>query len=131
MAAIIAPNVAQGHPPCPANKFLAKIASDWHKPDGLFVVQPENVEAFLSPLPVGRLPGVGKVTERTLENMGIQTVGDLKPWDRAALEGHFGRYGVRLYGLARGIDHSEVVPNRPTKSISAEDMMRCWQKRSQ
>jgi DNA polymerase-4 len=82
------------------NKFLAKIASDWHKPDGLFVIQPENVETFLSPLPVGRLPGVGKVTERTLENMGIQTVGDLRDWDLAALEGHFGRYGVRLYGLA-------------------------------
>jgi DNA polymerase-4 len=103
------------------NKFLAKIASDWYKPDGLFVIQPENVETFLSPLPVGRLPGVGNVTERTLENMGVQTVGDLRAWDLAALEGHFGRYGVRLYGLARGIDHSEVVPNRPTKSISAED----------
>lgn len=102
-------------------KFLAKIASDCHKPDGLFVIQPENVETFLSPLPVGRLPGVGKVTERTLENMGIQTVGDLRGWDLAALEGHFGRYAVRLYGLARGIDHSEAVPNRPTKSISAED----------
>jgi nucleotidyltransferase/DNA polymerase involved in DNA repair len=54
------------------NKFLAKIASDWQKPDGLFVIQPENVEPFLSPLPVGRLPGVGKVTERTLEKTGIQ-----------------------------------------------------------
>jgi DNA polymerase IV len=53
--------------------------------------------------------------------MGIKTVGDLRSWDLAALEGHFGRYGVRLYGLARGIDNSEVVPNRPTKSISAED----------
>src|SRR5947209_10250414 len=53
------------------NKFLAKIASDWHKPDGLFVIQPENVETFLSPLPVLRLPGVGNVTERTLENMGV------------------------------------------------------------
>jgi DNA polymerase-4 len=103
------------------NKFLAKIASDWHKPNGLFVIQPENVETFLSPLPVGRLPGVGKVTERTLEKMDIQTVGDLRGRDLAALEGHFGRYGLRLYGLARGIDRSEVVPNRPTKSISAED----------
>jgi DNA polymerase IV len=62
------------------NKFLAKIASDWHKPDGLFVIQPENVETFLSPLPVLRLPGVGKVTEETLEKMGIQTVGDLRAW---------------------------------------------------
>jgi DNA polymerase IV len=103
------------------NKFLAKIASDWHKPDGLFVIQPENVETFLSPLPVLRLPGVGKVTEETLEKMGVQTVGDLRAWELPALEEHFGRYGVRLYRLARGIDHSEVVPNRPTKSISAED----------
>lgn len=103
------------------NKFLAKIASDWRKPDGLFVIQPEGVDAFLSPLPVGRLPGVGKVTERRLEKIGIQTVENLRRLDIAALEGQFGRYGVRLYELARGIDHSEVVPNRPTKSISAED----------
>src|SRR3954447_2629324 len=76
------------------NKFLAKLASDWRKPDGLFVIQPENVETFLSPLPVVRLPGVGKVTEETLEKMGVQTVGDLRAWDLAALEGHFGRYGA-------------------------------------
>src|SRR5579862_6576876 len=58
------------------NKFLAKIASDWRKPDGLFVIQPAEVDAFLTPLPVGRLPGVGKVTEARLEQMGIHTVGD-------------------------------------------------------
>ncbi|MFZ0589466.1 MAG: DNA polymerase IV [Bryobacteraceae bacterium] len=103
------------------NKFLAKIASDWRKPDGLFVIQPESVDAFLSPLPVGCLPGVGKVTEKRLERIGILTVENLRTLDIAALEEHFGRYGVRLYELARGIDQSEVVPNRPTKSISAED----------
>jgi DNA polymerase IV len=103
------------------NKFLAKIASDWRKPDGLFVIQPEAVDAFLSPLPVRRLPGVGKVTEQRLEEIGIRTVGDLRGLDAAALEAHFGRYGLRLYELARGIDHSEVIPNRATKSISAED----------
>ncbi|MGI9071514.1 MAG: DNA polymerase IV [Bryobacteraceae bacterium] len=103
------------------NKFLAKIASDWRKPDGLFVTQPEGVDAFLSPLPVRRLPGVGKVTETKLEKIGIQTVGDLRRLNAAALEAHFGRYGLRLYDLARGIDHSEVIPNRATKSISAED----------
>jgi DNA polymerase IV len=103
------------------NKFLAKIASDWRKPDGLFVIRPEGVDAFLSPLPVGRLPGVGTVTGKRLEKIGIQTVEDLRSLDASALEGHFGRYGVRLYELARGIDRSEVVPNRPTKSISAED----------
>jgi DNA polymerase IV len=61
------------------------------------------------------------VTEKKLEELGIQTVEHLRSWELTALEGHFGRYGARLYELARGIDHNEVVPNRPTKSISAED----------
>src|SRR5205085_2573282 len=61
-----------------SNKFLAKIASDWRKPDGLFVIQPDDVDAFLSPLPVGRLPGVGKVTGEKLAKLQIQTVEDLK-----------------------------------------------------
>jgi DNA polymerase-4 len=103
------------------NKFLAKIASDWRKPDGLFVIRPEDVDTFLPPLPVGRLPGVGKVTGQKLEKLGIHTVGDLRNLDMAALEGHFGRHGVRLHNLAYGRDDSEVVPNRPTQSISAED----------
>ena len=103
------------------NKFLAKIASDWRKPDGLFVIQPEEIDSFLLPLPVSRLPGVGKVTEEKLKSFGVGTVGDLSKLDLSALEGHFGRYGVRLYELARGIDKSEVIPNRPTQSISAED----------
>ena len=60
------------------NKFLAKIASDWRKPDGLFVIQPDDIDAFLLPLPVGRLPGVGKVTGEKLAKRGIQTVGDLR-----------------------------------------------------
>ena len=103
------------------NKFLAKIASDWRKPDGLFVIQPKDVETFLVPLKVGRIPGVGKVTETRLNQSGILTVGDLRAFDLATLEVQFGRYGVRLYELARGIDHNPVLPNRPTKSISAED----------
>jgi DNA polymerase-4 len=103
------------------NKFLAKIASDWRKPDGLFVIQPEDVEAFLPPLAVGRIPGVGKVTETRLKQMGILTVGDLQTLGLAALDAQFGRYGTRLYELARGIDHSKVIADRPTKSISAED----------
>jgi len=103
------------------NKFLAKIASDWRKPDGLFVIQPGDVDAFLSPLPVGRLPGVGKVTGERLEKLGIRTVSDLRGLDLPVIEGHFGRYGLRLYQLARGLDNSEVVPDRPTKSMSAED----------
>ena len=103
------------------NKFLAKIASDWKKPDGLFVIQPEDVAAFLPPLPVGRIPGVGKVTEAKLQKLGIQTVGELRTIESRALETRFGRYGRRLFELARGIDNSPVVPDRPTQSVSAED----------
>jgi DNA polymerase IV len=103
------------------NKFLAKIASDWRKPNGLFVIQPKDVESFLPPLPVGRIPGVGKVTEAKLDRLGIKTVGDLQAVVLADLERSFGRYGLRLYELARGIDQSAVVPDRPTQSVSAED----------
>jgi DNA polymerase-4 len=103
------------------NKFLAKIASDWRKPDGLFVVQPEEVDSFLLPLPVGRLPGVGKVMEQKLKGLHVETVADLRKMELPTLENRFGRYGVRLYELARGIDGSEVIPDRPTKSISSED----------
>jgi DNA polymerase-4 len=103
------------------NKFLAKIASDWKKPDGLFVIQPHEVESFLVPLPVGRIPGVGQVTEARMKSVGIATVGDLRAMEMATLEGHFGRYGRRLFELARGVDHSPVIANRASKSISAED----------
>jgi DNA polymerase-4 len=79
------------------------------------------VEPFLTPLPVGRLPGVGKVTEEKLKKHGVETVGGLRSFERGALERNFGRYGTRLYDLARGIDHRRVIPNRPTQSISTED----------
>jgi DNA polymerase IV len=103
------------------NKFLAKIASNWRKPDGLFIIQPELVDSFLLPLEVGRLPGVGKVTGEKLQNLEVQTIADLRKIDLSTLKRRFGRYGVRLYELARGIDRSEVIPNRPTQSVSAED----------
>ncbi|HXW90975.1 MAG TPA: DNA polymerase IV [Terriglobales bacterium] len=103
------------------NKFLAKLASDWRKPDGLFVLEPEEVDAFLLGLPVARLPGVGKINEEKLAKLRIHTVGELRSVDLTVLEDEFGRYGGRLYELARGIDDSEVVPNRPTRSISVED----------
>jgi nucleotidyltransferase/DNA polymerase involved in DNA repair len=90
-------------------------------PDGLFVIRPEDVEAFLLALPVGRLPGVGKVTGENLANLGVETVEDLRKLDLPALEENFGRYGVRLHELARGIDESVVIPDRPTQSISVED----------
>jgi DNA polymerase-4 len=103
------------------NKFLAKLASDWRKPDGLFVIQPGDIDTFLLALPVSRLPGVGKVTGEKLERLELKTAGDLRRLDRSSLELHFGRFGHRLYELARGVDPGEVVPDRPTKSISAED----------
>src|SRR5438874_2699554 len=94
------------------NKFLAKLASDWRKPGGIFVIQPREIDAFLLPLPVGRLPGVGKVTGEKLGKLGLQIVRDLRSVDLPALEHHFGGYGRRLHELARGIDESEVVPDR-------------------
>lgn len=103
------------------NKFLAKIASDWRKPNGLFVIQPAEVDAFLIPLEVARIPGVGKVTESRLKQIGVATVGDLQAIEMKTLERYFGRYGRRLHELARGIDENRVIPDRPTKSISAED----------
>jgi len=103
------------------NKFLAKIASDWKKPNGLFVIRPHEAHDFLLPLPVGRIPGIGQVTEKRMNGMGISTVGDLRALHVPTLEKLFGRYGMRLYELARGNDNNPVVPNRPNKSISAED----------
>ena len=103
------------------NKFLAKIASDWRKPDGIFVIRPEDVDAFLQPLPVSRIHGVGKVMDGKLAALGIRTCGDLANVAVADLEQRFGRYGRRLSELAHGIDRGEVKPDRPTMSISAED----------
>ena len=103
------------------NKFLAKIASDWNKPDGLFVIRPHQVEAFLAPLPVGRLPGVGKVMEGKLAQLGVATCSDLRLLGVTALEQRFGRWGRRLHELAYGIDDHPVVSERPTMQISAED----------
>jgi DNA polymerase IV len=103
------------------NKFLAKLASDVRKPDGLFVVTPDKVDAFLLPLPVGRIPGVGKVMERKLDALGIRTIAELRAWKGPDLEEEFGRFGTRLYELARGIDERPVEPDQPTQSMSAED----------
>ncbi|WP_293370860.1 DNA polymerase IV [Nevskia sp.] len=103
------------------NKFLAKIASDWRKPDGQFVVRPREVDAFLAPLPVAKIPGVGKVMNGKLAELGVVTVGDLRTLALPALEARFGRYGRRLFELARGQDDHPVVPDRPVMSVSAED----------
>jgi DNA polymerase-4 len=103
------------------NKFLAKIASDWNKPDGLCVIRPQQALAFLAPLPVGRLPGVGKVTEARLAALGLVTVADIRERSCAELQQHLGRWGQRLHELALGIDDHPVLPHRPTLQISSED----------
>jgi DNA polymerase-4 len=103
------------------NKFLAKIASDFRKPDGLFVVRPHEVLDFLPPLSVERLPGVGKVMQRKLAELGIERVADLRACDAVMLERRFGRYGRRLHELSLGIDERPVMPDRPTLQISSED----------
>jgi DNA polymerase-4 len=103
------------------NKFLAKIASDWNKPDGSFVVRPSQVQAFLAPLPVGRIPGVGKVMEKKLADIGVATVGDLRSLAPEELDMRFGSFGRRLALRARGIDERPVEPDQPVQSISAED----------
>jgi DNA polymerase-4 len=87
----------------------------------LFVVQPEEIDSFLLALSVERLPGVGKVTGEKLARFGVETVADLRKLELPALEHDFGRFGVRLYELARGIDENPVVPDRPTQSMSVED----------
>jgi DNA polymerase-4 len=103
------------------NKFLAKIASDWRKPNGLFVIRPHEVEAFLAPLPVSKIPGVGKVMDAKLQTLAIHTCADLRRHDVRELERRFGRYGRRLAELAMGIDERRVDPDQPVQSISSED----------
>jgi DNA polymerase-4 len=103
------------------NKFLAKIASDWKKPDGLFVIRPHQIAAFLVPLPVRKIPGVGKATEKVMVDMGVATVGDLHRFEERELVDRFGKWGTRLWELARGIDESPVEPSRKRKSWSSEN----------
>lgn len=102
------------------NKFIAKVASDWNKPNGQHVVPPAQVDAFVAALPVKRLFGVGKVTAERLAALGVDTCGDLRALHEAALVGHFGSFGASLYRLCRGIDERPVVPDRPRKSLSVE-----------
>lgn len=103
------------------NKFLAKIASDWRKPDGQFVVPPSRVEAFLTPLPVNKIPGVGKVMEARLAALGITTVGELRMRPLQELQAHFGSFGQGLYNRARGIDERPVEPHQEVQQVSSED----------
>lgn len=103
------------------NKFLAKIASDWNKPDGQFVLRPEQVDEFVLQLPVKKLHGVGKVTAARLNSLGVHTCGDLRHWELDVLIRHFGSFGQRLHDLCRGIDNREVKVERQRKSISVEN----------
>lgn len=102
-------------------KFLAKIASDMNKPDGLTVILFEDVENVIAALPIGRVPGVGPRTGRQLDRLGIRTLGDVRRYSEEQLTKRLGKYGRRLHELSRGIDRSEVRPDRPAKSISSEE----------
>jgi DNA polymerase-4 len=101
-------------------KFIAKLASDQNKPDGICVIPPRRGEAFVATLPVKRFHGVGPVTAARMEELGIHTGADLRKWSQAELEGHFGSSGGWYWRIARGIDEREVKPDRPYKSVSAE-----------
>lgn len=102
------------------NKFLAKVASDWNKPDGQFVITPSEVAAFVVKLPVRRLYGVGKVTARKMELLGIETCGDLQRYGKPELAEMFGSFGETLWNLCRGIDERKVQTESRRKSISVE-----------
>ncbi|WP_439862270.1 DNA polymerase IV [Pseudomonas sp. MBLB4136] len=102
------------------NKFLAKIASDWKKPNGLFVITPEQIEAFVAELPVSKLHGVGKVTADKLGRLGIRDCADLRQWHKLALVKEFGHFGERLWGLARGIDERPVQTDSRRQTVSVE-----------
>jgi len=101
-------------------KFLAKVASDMDKPDGLTIIRPQDVEQFIRKLPVQKVPGVGKKTYLHLEPMGIKTLGDVKKFPEKMLLDRLGKFGHRLIELSAGIDHSKVTPWSPHKSISSE-----------
>lgn len=101
-------------------KFVAKVASDVEKPDGFVVVEADNVQSFLDPLPVGRIWGVGKVTGQVFDRLGIQTIGQLRELPLKALIDTFGAAGEHYWNLAHGIDNRRVVPDREAKSISHE-----------
>lgn len=102
------------------NKFLAKVSSDWNKPDGQFEVREEDVDAFVRDLPVEKIWGVGKRTAEKIHAFGAKTCGDLQQFPLYQLTHRFGKFGQELYELSRGIDHRRVNPNRERKSVSNE-----------
>ncbi|PWN05847.1 DNA polymerase IV [Rhodohalobacter mucosus] len=102
------------------NKFLAKIASDLDKPNGLSIITPDEAEAFIEQLPIGDFYGVGKATQQKMEKLGIRTGKDLKKWSEVDLVKQFGKSGHHYYRIARGIDNRTVKPDRIRKSIGKE-----------
>lgn len=103
------------------NKFLAKIASDWNKPNGQFVIHPNAIDAFILKLPVNKIFGVGKVTNLKMAKLGIKTCTDLQQYTQIELIKLFGKFGKQLYSLARGIDDRVVQISSIRKSLSIED----------
>ncbi len=102
------------------NKILAKVASDYDKPDGLFVIPPEKADDFIDKLPIKKIPGIGKATEKKMFELGIKTGGDIKIRSKYWLNRHFGKFGVYLYGLLRHQYDNPVQPTKIRKSIGAE-----------
>lgn len=102
------------------NKFIAKVASDVHKPNGITVISPDKARQFIHNLPIGKFFGVGKVTEKKMQKLGIRTGGDLRKFEKEALIFHFGKSGTFLYNIVRGIDNRPVQPRRERKSIGSE-----------
>ena len=103
------------------NKFVAKVASDMKKPDGLTFIGPSKIESFVAELPIEKFYGVGRVTAEKMKSMNIHTGADLKKMSEAELVKHFGKVGKFYYQIVRGIDNRPVEPNQETKSIGAED----------
>jgi DNA polymerase-4 len=103
------------------NKLIAKIASEINKPNGQFEVKPEDVANFMMDLPVRKIWGIGEKSERKLEELGVKTCHDLQRFSRAELVNVFGKFGLDLYDLCRGIDERPVEPDRPRKSLSTEE----------
>jgi len=103
-----------------SNKLIAKIASDWNKPNGQFEVKPDKVSAFIAGLPVGRLWGVGGKMRGKLAALGVHTCADLQKLDQIELARRFGKWGIELWQLCRGIDERPVTPERTRKSLSSE-----------
>lgn len=104
-------------------KFLAKIASDQNKPNGQFVITPDEVQHFVKNLPLAKIPGVGKVTNEKLHKLGLEACGDVQKAEQALIYREFGKFGQRLWDFCHGIDERAVEPYRPRKSLAVENTL--------